>query len=186
MPRPSLVRVVVAVALVCWSAGHTPAAAPPPRFTEEREAAALHFVRKHCPELLPLLEELKKNNRPAYELQIRETFKVTELLADLRDDPKRYTLELKVWVAENRALVLVARLATARDEDRKAIEDQLHVLARELVELDVRGMEYRVEVLERELAMARDDLTKGRDNLDRSVKERYDGLLEKAKRKRPG
>src|SRR5262249_36313916 len=38
-----------------------------PRFTEEREAAALFFVKKQLPELLPLLEELKKTNAPHYE-----------------------------------------------------------------------------------------------------------------------
>src|SRR5580704_18673922 len=92
------------------------------------------FVRQHFPELIPLLEDLKKTNRPAYESQIRETFQVTELLADLQDDPKRYDLELKVWKAENKALVLVAKLTTPKEEDRKAIEDQLQVLAKELVE----------------------------------------------------
>ena len=114
-------------------------AEPLPRFTEEREAAALHFVRKHCPELLPLLEDLKKASRPAYELQVRETFQVTELLADLQDDPKRYELELKIWKAENKALVLVAKLATPKEDARKAIEEQLQVLAKELVELEVQS-----------------------------------------------
>ena len=34
-----------------------------PKFTEEREAAALHFVRKHCADLIPLLDELKKTRK---------------------------------------------------------------------------------------------------------------------------
>src|SRR4029079_18910970 len=137
-----------------------PAADPLPKFTEEREAAAIHFVRKHCPELLPLLEDLKKANRAVYELQIRETFQVTELLADLQEDPKRYELELKVWKAENKAFVLVAKLATPKEEDRKAVEDQLQALAKELVELDVQSLEHRVEVLRTELAAAKDELSK--------------------------
>src|SRR4051812_45342456 len=116
--RPALVVLLVALC------PPTAAADPLPKFTEEREAAALHFVRKHCPELVPLLDELKKTNRTAYELQVRETFQVTELLADLQDDPKRYDLELKVWKAENKALVLVAKLAAPKEEDRKAIEEQ--------------------------------------------------------------
>ena len=115
---PAIVpRSVVLAALVLCSAAGSAADTPLPRFTEEREAAALHFVRKHCPELVPMLDELKKSNRPAYEQQVRETFQVTELLADLQDeDPKRYELELKIWVAENKALVLGARLATAKEE----------------------------------------------------------------------
>jgi hypothetical protein len=157
-----------------------------PRFTEEREAAAVHFVRKHCPELLPLLEDLKKNNRPAYELQVRETFQVTELLADLReDDPRRYELELKVWIAENKALVLVARHATAKNGEQRAVEDQLHALAKELVDLDVQTAEHRVEVLRAEFNAAKADLAKLRDGIDRSVKERFESLMEKARKKKP-
>ncbi len=157
-----------------------------PRFTEEREAAALYFVRKHCPEQTPLLEELKKSSRASYELQIRETFQITELLADLQDDPRRYELELKIWKAENKAIVLVARLASPKDDDRKAIEDQLKVLAKELVDLEVQSMEHRVEVLDRELTTAREELTKARDSLDRTTKEKYESFLEKAKKKRGG
>ena len=161
-------------------------ATEPPRFTEEREVAALHFVRKHCPELTPLLEELKKSNRLSYELQIRETFQVTEWLADLQDDPPRYALELKIWKAENKALILVARLATARDDDRKAVEEQLQNMARELVELEVQEAEYRVKILEREVIVAREELTKARQRIDRSAREKYESLLQKARKKRNG
>ena len=160
-------------------------AEPLPRFTEEREAAALHFVRKHCPELVPLLEDLKKANRTVYELQVRETFQVTELLADLQEDPKRYELELKIWKAENKAFVLVAKLATPKEEDRKAVEEQLLLLAKELVELDVQSLEHRVEVLRTELMATKDELSKLRDNFDRTVKDRHEALLEKARRKKP-
>ncbi len=162
-----------------------PAAEPLPRFTEEREAAALHFVKKHCPDLVPLLDNLKKVSRAAYELQIRETFQVTELLADLQDDPKRYELELKIWKAENKALVLVAKLAAPTGDARKAVEEQLQALAKELVELDVQSLEHRVEVLRTELTTAKDDLTKLRDNFDRVAKDRFEALLERARKKKP-
>lgn len=175
----------VLVAMCLASAPAAAAADPLPRFTEEREAAAIHFVRKHCAELLPLLEELKKVNRTSYELQVRETFQITEILADLQDDPKRYDLELKVWKAENKALVLVARLATPKDDDRKVIEDQLQALAKELIELEVQSLDHRVELLQNELNGAKDELAKYRDNFDRTVKERYDSLVEKARRKKP-
>lgn len=177
-----LARVAVVAAAL---APGVASAEPLPRFTEEREAAALHFVRKHSPDLVPLLDELKKSNRPTYELQVRETFQVAELLADLQDDPKRYELELKIWKAENKAMVLVARLATTKDEDRKAIEEQLQTLAKELVELEVQSLEHRVRLLDREVTSAREELAKAKDGFDKSVKERFDGLLEKAKKKRP-
>ena len=69
MPASWFLRALVVVVLVSLAPGLGRAAEPPPRFTEEREAAALFFVRKHCPELLPLLEELRRSNRPAYERQ---------------------------------------------------------------------------------------------------------------------
>jgi len=178
---------LLAAALILGLCGSLSAADSLPRFTEEREAAALHFVRKHCPELNPLLEELKKGNRAAYEQQIRETFQITELLADLKeDDSKRHELELKIWKAENQAMVLVAKLATPKDDDRKAIEDQLKLLAKELIELEIQSMEHRVVVLETELASAKEELIKSRDSLDRTTKEKFEGFLEKAKKKRGG
>lgn len=163
-----------------------PAGDPLPRYTEEREAAALHFVRKHCPDLVPLLEDLKKAARTTYELQIRETFQITELLADIQDDdPKRYELELKLWKAENKALVLVAKHATIKEDERKAVEEQLQGVAKELTELELQSLEHRVEILRTELNAAKDDLTKFRDNLDRNAKLRYESLLERAKKKKP-
>ena len=180
-----LVRATLVVALIILSSTKSYSADPLPKFTEEREAAALHFVRKHCPELITLLEDLKKSNRPAYESQIRETFQVTELLADLQDDEKRYDLELKSWKAENKALVLVAKLATPKEEDRKVIEEQLLAVAKEMVELEVQSLEHRVALLQTELASAKDELTKFRENLDRTIKDRFESLLEKAKKKKP-
>jgi len=181
-------RLVLVIALSLWavaSVAPVSAADPLPKFTEEREAAALFFVRRHCPELLPLLDDLKKVARPAYESQIRETFQVTELLADLQDDQKRYDLELKMWKAENKALVLVAKLATPKEEDRKKVEEQLQVLAKELVELEVQSLEHRVGLLQTELTTAKEELAKFRDNLDRTVKDRYESLIEKARKKKP-
>lgn len=174
------------LAAFCSTLADTPARTGPlPRFTEEREAAALHFVRKHCPELLPLLEDLKRTNRPLYERQILETFQVAELLADLLDDPKRYDIELRLWKTENQAFVLVAKLSTARPEERESLEQRLQLLARELVELEGQALECRIELLQAELAFHREELAKHRDNLDRLAKERYESLLERIRKKKP-
>jgi hypothetical protein len=170
--------------LAAWAGA--PAESDPgnlPRFSEEREAAARFFVGKHLPELLPLLDQLKKNNPTQYLREVREIFQVTEMLADLReDDPKRYELELKVWKAENRANTLVAQLSTPEQEARKKVEAQLQELAKELVELDMQVLELRAEQLDKELGEVKDELAKMRDNTDKQVKERYEGLLDKARR----
>jgi hypothetical protein len=155
-----------------------------PRFTEEREAAALCFVKKHLPELAPLLEQLKKNNNVQYQHEIREIFQATEWLADLQEDTKRYDLELKIWKAENKAHMLAARLTTAADDEKKKLEIELQTLAKELVELDVAILEVKAEQLDKELGEIKDELAKAKENTDRQIKDRYEQLLEKAKKKR--
>jgi hypothetical protein len=166
-------------------------AAPPetdarslPRFTEEREAAALCFVKKHSPELAPLLEQLKKNNAGQYQHEIREIFQATEWLADLQDDTKRYELELKIWKAENKAHILAARLSTAPEDEKKKLEIELQGLAKELVELDVSILELKADQLDKELGEVKDELAKAKENTEKQIKERYEQLLEKAKKRR--
>ncbi len=160
-----------------------------PRFTEEREAAALYFVKKHVPELLAILEQIKKNNVAQYEHEIREIFQITEWLADLRDEPRRYELELKIWKSENKANTLIAKLSTPNEEDRKKVQSQLQELAKELVELDIQVLELKADQLDKELGEVKDELAKLRDNADKKTKERYEGLIERAskpKKEKPG
>jgi hypothetical protein len=154
----------------------------PPRFTEEREAAARFFVKKHVPELLPLLDELKKNNATKYQQEIREIFQVTEMLADLQDDERRHDLELKIWKSENKAYALVARLATPNEEERKKVLGQLRDLARELVEMDIQVLELQADQLDKELGEIKDELARAREQVEQNVKTRYDALLDKAKK----
>ena len=153
-----------------------------PRFTEEREAAALFFVKKHLPDLQPLLAELKKNNLASYQQEVCEIFQVTEKLADLADDPKRHELELKVWKAENRAHLVVARLRTAGAEERPKMEEQLRELVRELVDLDIQVLEAQAEQLDKELGEAKDELARARDEKEQNVKSRFERLLEKSRK----
>jgi hypothetical protein len=155
-----------------------------PRFTEEREAAALCFVKKQLPELVPLLEQLRKNNGKQYEHEIREIFQATEWLADFQDDAKRYDLELRIWKAENKAHLFAAKLSSSAEEERKQLEGQLQALAKELVELDIQVLELKADQLDKELGEVKDELAKARDNGDRQIKERYEQLLDKAKKRR--
>jgi hypothetical protein len=155
-----------------------------PRFTEEREAAALFFVKKNLPDLVPLLEQLKKNSERHYRTEIREIFQATEWLADLQDDPRRHELELKIWKAENKAYTLAAKLSTPAEEERKKIELELQSLAKELVDLDIQVLEWKSEQLDKELGEVKDELAKAKENNDKQVKERYEMLIDKAKKRR--
>ncbi len=158
-------------------------AAAPPRFTEEREAAALFFVKKQCPDLLPYLEELNKNNHAQYELQIRDIFEVTEMLAHLEDD-RRHDLELKIWKTEARCMITMHRFASTKEDEKPALEGQLKEFAKELVELEVQSLEMHTELLEKELSSAKEELNRTKDNFDKMAKDRFEEMLEKARRKK--
>jgi hypothetical protein len=179
-----MTRTVFALLWFLLPVGLTSAPQPLPRFTEEREAAALFFVKKQLPELSPLLEDLKKHNRPHYEQEIREIFQITEILADLLDEPKRHDLELKFWKTENKALVIVAKLGTSKSEEKAKLESQLQELAKDLVELDVQSMEMHVDGLEKELTEERESLLRMKENLDKTIRDRYENLLEKVKKRK--
>jgi hypothetical protein len=174
--------VACSLSAVAWPGAESEAETSLPRFTEEREAAALFFVKKHLPELLPLLEQLKKSTPVQYEHEIREIFQVTEMLADLKDDPKRHDLELKIWITENKANTLVAQLSTPGEEVRKKLEGQLHDLAKELVELDIQVLELKADQLDKELGETKDELAKMRDSIEKQMKDRYEALLQRAKK----
>jgi hypothetical protein len=153
-----------------------------PRYTEEREAAALHFVKKNLPELLPVLARLKKNSRTQYQREVREIFYDTELLAELSEDASRYQLELKIWKAENKARLLIAKLSTPNEERRKMLQGQIRSLAKELVDLDLKVLKRKAEQLDKELGEVKEEMSRITDNKDKIARERFKGLLNKAKK----
>jgi hypothetical protein len=180
-PRSSL-----ALLLLALPALTAPPAPALPRFTEEREAAALFFVKKNAPEIAPLLEQLKKDSEVQYQREIREIFQVTEYLAELQDDPRRHDLELKIWKTENKVYLLVAKLSSLDADERKKTEASIRDLARELVNLDIQVLELRSDRLGKELADVKDELAKARDQIDKQTQSRYEALVEQArKRKKP-
>jgi hypothetical protein len=155
-----------------------------PRFTEEREAAALCFLRKNASELLSLLERLKKESPTRYQREIRAVFQVAEMLADLKDDPQRHDLELEIWKLESKAYAVAARLPGMQEIERRRAEGDLQKMARELVDLDTRVLELKAEQAEKELTEIRDELSKARDQPSVRAKARYVELLEQGRKRR--
>jgi hypothetical protein len=155
-----------------------------PAFSEEREAAALHFARRHATDLVPILEKLKAADQKKYEMEVCELFQICEWLTDLRrDDEKRYTLELDIWKTETKSYLLVARVAGLPDEDREKHKEELQQYARQLVDLEMQIMRHRVDALEKELGESRDSLAKAEEHREHLVKERYNKLFEEAKKR---
>jgi hypothetical protein len=175
---------VLLLALALPAVAAPPLSPPLPRFTEEREAAALFFVKRNAPDIAPLLEQLKKNNDVQYQREIREIFQVTEYLAELQDDPRRHDLELKIWKTENKVYLLVAKLSALNDDERKKAEASIHDLARQLVDLDIQVLELKSDQLSKDLADVKDELAKARDQIDKQTQTRYEALLEQTKKRK--
>jgi NADH dehydrogenase/NADH:ubiquinone oxidoreductase subunit G len=155
-----------------------------PAYSEEREAAALCFIRKQLPDLIPILERLKTTDSAKYRVQIRETFQVTEWLSDLEDeDSKRHDLELELWKTETKALLVVAKLAQQPQEEQAKLQEELQEYTKKLVELDMQSLRLRVEELEKELGETREELSHTETKREALSKERYDKLFEQAKRR---
>ncbi|MCS7167228.1 MAG: hypothetical protein RMI91_12945 [Gemmatales bacterium] len=155
-----------------------------PVFTEEREAAALTFVRRHYPDLLPLLERVRRSDVKRYQQEISEIFQLSEALTELRlHDERRYQLELEKWKTESKALVLVARLSTAQVAEKADLQAELRESARRLVELDLELLRLRIEELERELAEAREEMARAEERRDARIQERYQFLFDLARRR---
>jgi hypothetical protein len=154
-----------------------------PAFSEEREAAALHFIRKHAPDLIPIVEKLRASDNPRYRDEIREVFQICEWLTELREQEgeKRYALELDVWKTETKALILVAKMASTKEEEQAAIKELLQEHARKLVDLDMQILRLRVDQLEKELTDAREELNRSEEKREHLNREKYDQLLEKAR-----
>lgn len=158
-----------------------------PAFSEEREAAARFLARKHLPELDMILERLKRADPKAYQEEIREIFQVSEWLSELKSvDERRHQLELDLWKKEMQANLLVAKLARIPANDREGLRVEVQDLVKEMIDLEIAVLRYRVEELEKELSDAREELQRGEDQREDLAKERIDKLWNQATRKSAG
>jgi hypothetical protein len=118
-----------------------PAAKTPAQLAAEREAAALAFAREHHPELLTLIEKLRKENRREYNLAIRDLSQASDRLARIKkQSPAQYEVALSAWKLDSRAHLLAARLTMSPDPAREA---ELKQVLRDRV--DLRLQEYQFE-----------------------------------------
>jgi hypothetical protein len=105
-------------------------ARPPLTITPEREAAVLTFVQRNHAELADLLGYLKSSQPEEYERAVKEIFRTTERLAQIRErDPLQYDLEIAAWTAQSQVQLLAAKLKMSSSDEllkqlREALEAQ--------------------------------------------------------------
>lgn len=154
-------------------------------FTEEREAAAMTFVRLNHPELADLLDQLKSSDNAEYQRAIRDLFRSSERLAQVEErNPQRYPHELALWKLNSRIQLLVARLAMTGDdslkdelrtalrdrfESRKAlIDEERGRLQAKLTELNAEYadiQQHEAQLIDQRMAKLLDDASKSRTQL---------------------
>lgn len=145
----------------------------PIAITPEREAAVTTFVDRNHPELAALLAHLKTKQPKEYERAVRDLLRVTEKLAMVNErDSRQYDLELKVWKAQSRAQLLVARLKMTDPEsaDREELTSQLREILSE-------QMQARLEVLQLERERVAGRMEKLNDDIHRLERDR-DSVIE--------
>jgi hypothetical protein len=161
-----------------------PGSEPPPIFTEEREAAALTFVRKHRPELVQVLNELKAKKRAEYQQAIRDLFRVSEALTQVRqDDPARYELAVKTWQAEMQAHLLASQMVRQPASSAR-IRTELEQAVGKLVDAQIAEMDGNIRHMESALERLRRHREELRSRRTELVRERVDGMLQAVQRHR--
>ncbi len=161
------------------------AAEPLPRFTEEREAAALHFVNKQGLELVPLLDDLKKANRNVYELL--NSRNVSGHGTARRSARRPETLRVGIESLEGGEQGVCAGGEDRHSQGRRPEADRGSTAdAGEASWWNWMCKRWSTALKCRaELLASKDELTKLRENFDRTVKERFEMLIEKTKKKKP-
>jgi hypothetical protein len=157
-----------------------------PPFSEEREAAALTFVREHHPEVADLLARLKSNRPGQYRKAIRELSQQNQRLAQWKDrDPARYELELRLWKLQSKVQLLSARATMSgsvveETELRQVLAEQMDVRIA-LIKLQRDTAARRVQELEGQIVR----LTAGRDStIDRQITRAKQAIEQQRKRKK--
>ena len=155
-----------------------------PMFTEEREAAALTFVRKNRPELLKMLEQLKVRNPGEYQRAIPDLFRTSEMLASIKQqDPARYEFALKAWQAETHTHLLMARLVHQQGDAGQA-KRELKQAVEKVVDVQLEQAADQVRRMEAELEQARRHYQELKNRRDDIVGQRMEVMLQAVERQR--
>ena len=103
---------------------------PLPLVNEKRSKELLVFVKQNHPEIIPLINSLKKNRKGQYNSAMRTLDREVRTLQSLKQrDPNRYTKSLDQWIVKSKIKLLSAQLAMKKTDSRKeALRKQIRSL----------------------------------------------------------
>lgn len=110
-----------------------------PQVTPKRRVELMTFLKKHHPQLRPLLGSLKKNRPEQFESALRTLdVEIKKLQALKQRSPSRYKKSLELWIVKSKIKLVTAQLVTKKkEEDLRQLKKDLQALINEQYDLRV-------------------------------------------------
>ena len=148
-----------------------------PSFTSERETAALAFVKEQHPQLIEVLERLKKIKPEEYQWAIREISGDTEQLSIVKNrDANEYAIQLEAWRLRSKVGLAAADLNAKRTEEK---EQTLRNLLRLQLVNQLKQQELERERIATRLAAIDKRIAELREATEQTIDTRYQRLVKK-------
>jgi len=175
---------VVAAEPIATSTSAAPVrAAEPGSVDADPTAAAVAFAVAHHPELVPLLDRLRKEAPAEFAAAVADLDRTRERLAKLRDrHPERHEAALAEWKLTSRIRLSLARLATNPSAES---EQELRQLVRQRAEARLAPLRAEQERITARLEKITAQLEAFDRDPEAAVAAEYEALRAKASRPTP-
>jgi hypothetical protein len=155
-----------------------------PQFTPERETASLSFVKEQHPQLIAVLERLKKINPEEYQWAIREIASDCDQLSNVKNrDANEYAVQLEAWRLRSKVGLAAADLNSKRTDEK---EQKLKDLLRLQLLNQIKQQELERERIATRLAAMDKRLAELKQASEQTIDTRYQRLVKSKRPNRPG
>ena len=147
-----------------------------PNVSKERRDELMGFVKKHHPDLQPLLQSLQKTSPEQYKAAMRTLDREVKSLQALeKRAPQRYEKSLELWITKSKIKLLSAQLAIKETlPEQQAIEKQIFQLIAKQEDLRIASLAADTKTLESRLEKSKSDLKKLRENRKDEIQRQMD------------
>lgn len=136
----------------------------------EGEQRTLEFVGQHQPELLELLEFMKKKQPSQYQQALREMARTQQRLEGLAlRDKELHAVELELWNIRSKLRLIAARIPVVQEKKREALREELEQLVAQEVDQNLAKLKIQRARTETQLANINKQITRSETELDQVV-----------------
>lgn len=152
------------------------------RVPKKRQDELLEFVKEHHPELVKLLQHLKKNRRGEFHEAMLDLDRSEQRISLFKDrNPQRYQIELNLWKTRSRIRMLVAQLSV---EDNQRQQRQLKQEVSQFFKLRKQQLLSDKERTEERLNRINENIEKFDSEGDELIERQFQAYLRNAERQR--